>query len=134
MDGGDGGRCSHANSLLIRIQPLGTPSGLYLHYNNPQLFKYRGQSVFFHILPAAMKEKQFPLLRMYYATRSLKSAFVFIFIFFPKYFAQYFEHCSFNHYLINERMNTLMNGKAAISGALTQLSQLNVFGETGVFI
>lgn len=31
-------------------------------------------------------------------------------------------------------MNTLMNGKAAISGALTQLSQLNVSGETGVFI
>lgn len=31
-------------------------------------------------------------------------------------------------------MNTLMNGKAAISGALMQLSQLNVFGETGVFI
>ena len=57
-----------------------------------------------------------------------------MFSFPPKSFAQYFEHCSFNHFLINERMSTLMNAKGAMSGAFMQLSQLNIFGEFGVFI
>ena len=31
-------------------------------------------------------------------------------------------------------MSTLMNAKGAMSGVFMQLSQLNVFGEFGVFI
>lgn len=31
-------------------------------------------------------------------------------------------------------MSTLMNGKGAASGVFMQLSQLNAFGEFGVFI